>query len=176
MISNDIITCMNNFTNNNNLRLLNKEISRQIDLVEKSEEWYLIYSKYFTKNNIKIPKLNYKSCMYYNWKKENNRIQNYEIGATVNIDSSINDENLWLSGRLVKEIPKEIVSLIHLRRLWLNNNKIKEIPIEICNLVNLRTICLGNNLIKEIRLSQALPAVLARRNRKFDEFRIFMVL
>ena len=165
MIPIDIITHINNYTDNNNLRFLDKEINIYIDLSEKSKEWYLIYCDYFTKNKIKMMRLDYAcpnqldyacpnqldyaKCTNYNWKNENMRIRNYGNKDIFNFCYS-EGTHLWCTNLEIKEIPNEISNLVNLKTIYLNENKIKRIPREIGNLINLKLLALHWNQIEKI--------------------------
>jgi Leucine-rich repeat (LRR) protein len=57
---------------------------------------------------------------------------------------------LFLSDRMLTEIPKEIGKLINLQYLNINNNKLTIIPKEIGKLTNLQELRLGNNSLTKL--------------------------
>jgi len=75
----------------------------------------------------------------------------------------------------LKEIPKEIGSLINLQYLYLNDNQLQEIPKEIRFLINLQHLYLNNNQLKEIpkelyNLTHCTPVGRPSHNKSFSNF------
>ena len=57
---------------------------------------------------------------------------------------------MWCYKTEIKELPKEIGSLINLTHLYCNNTQIKELPKEIGSLINLEYLDCQNTEIKEL--------------------------
>ena len=142
----DITVSINNFGTSDNIKLLNKEINKEINLCEMSKEWYEQYKKFFCTKKLKLLPLEYKNI---NWKKEYNRIENSKEWLYVT-DNYMKKENpdIRISGD-IREIPKEISNLIYLLQLRVySTGRIKEIPVEIGKLINLEDLRIDNNKIK----------------------------
>ncbi len=61
-----------------------------------------------------------------------------------------NWENLFLNGKQLREVPKEIEVLTNLKNIYLSDNHIKILPKQFFNLINLEEIYLSNNNLEEI--------------------------
>ena len=152
MFATNIITHINNFTTNNNIGLLNKEINEENNLIIKSREWYDVYYNYFKNIKIDIPELKYTKCdINYNWKNEYIRIKNTKWYELFDVVYPHNQSILFnYNNRELREIPKEIGNLVNLKILAVSDNQIKKIPMEINNLINLSDLYLPRNQIKEL--------------------------
>ena len=67
-----------------------------------------------------------------------------EVGSLINL------EVLWVGGNYITEVPKELGKLTNLRELYLGGNYIKELPKEMGNLTHLKELYLGNNKLESI--------------------------
>ena len=146
----DIIVCISDYSNNNNIKLLNKEINKKISITDTTKEWHDHYRTFFTKNKITLPYDNYKNTV--NWKSEYVRISNYHFWdlfkhTDIPILIGFNTSN---SNKLLSSIPKEIGNLINLKELSFDYNKIKNIPKSIRKLTKLTNFNINNNQIMNL--------------------------
>lgn len=154
MIAIDIIVHIDNFTNNKNIELLDKEIGGRIILSRNARLWdYIYWNIYNINNSINLKEL-WISSVQTNFLYTDNtdgRSTDLEIKSKKikyiprEMEKLINLVELSLVYLHITEFPKEIGKLINLKKLRLNNNKIEKIPEEICNLINLKLLCLDCN-------------------------------
>lgn len=149
MIPTDVISHIGNYIKYHKFQLLNREINEKITSIQSSEQWYNIYSQYFTINNIRITKLEY---MFTNWKDEYLRISNYKSFDLFRNYDLTEFGNLWKPAKSVctsiECIPKELGNMIYLEEIYLHNNMIVDIPKEFENLIRLQILYLNNNMIR----------------------------
>ncbi len=108
--------------------------------------WSLLLKRDYTDEKIK-GKTNrelYKLHKLLEW------VNKYKIFKTKNVNNLINLKILYIGGKQLKEIPKELGQLTNLEELYLDNNKLKEIPSELGQLTKLKLLDLNENKLKEI--------------------------
>lgn len=146
MLSSDLFTIINYYTDKSTIKLLNKDTSNKITLSEKSVKWKKIYLKFLRTHGLRKIGLNGN----YNWKQEYLIISKFndldkikKINREESIDINFNFGEL-------RHIPKECGNMINLRRANFCCNKIIKMPKEFGNLINLRYLSFDSNKLTKI--------------------------